>query len=1204
MHASSGNYNIDNALYTMADSLVFNWVSSYLIGSVPNIREIISKKKDVESRINECYQKALKRWTDNDFLRDMVPDDVATVDSLREYLTKRKGDYPSDYKRLLEIWADELRKDAICYNFIQETKLDKIADEVTSIKQSQKNISSKLDNVLTYDQFTDVIAQIMTSRNTSRLEVFIKTLIGETIYPLVECLKVKSALEIIESIESQCDDLLKSNLALRSDLLYLKGKALRYIDNARAENCCHEAYQISPTDEEKIIDEIKRVIRVEGFVAAKSLVESLPRSNSFRVAYEVSQSPDPEVEFMSHSEIKMNVSVKQEIAELMTKCGKNNIGFLYNDADCPCPSTLSYSNISEWMYAITFRRIPIASFLKINRDNVDDEYKHAFETTVKFLNLLNETDIGDAFPVVDMLHCYWGYLIDGQQSWLTKYQGIDREKLGEQKQIYLLYEICMLRMSGRTDEAFDALNKMSDSEDRTVADLSILIGHDYEDDKFIIWGLQHAKDKGIVISSFTSLLLASCLNPENVQVLDGCIQELSFDNPIEKELLIQLCNLAKGTEIDVSQFRDKTDSLSDEHTAYAALLMNKAGDSELAVKILTPRVDENTLDIRTRIFMEVLSSKSQYHPHLYRLLQASRIRGVYHVDLLKKEAQLASKMADYSGAFEVMEILFKKCPNEQDIRFNYAIIWLRSGHPLNEEMKHLIEDLVLEDVDKIAYLYRVLAETNNLEYSAEFLYKRCVSSDVDELKHLFFCESTAGYIAKVVSGELDEIVPGVCVLLRFMGRPKAVIVKDNTNLGRALLGKKKGDKVLILDEEYDVVSIHPYYFKLHADYLDEVMINGGNDRMTPFKIDEDNILESLENVIKQFSPDSLNYEHKKKKLLEDYEAGNIPYLHLIEEPDVIGGYYKGLFTNFKYRVPFAYSSMRTVDSITGDSKFVIELSSLLLLFEFSNQSGYIPNTKPIIPHFVYEYLKSKKTYLGYHVSFPFYEAIGQGKIKRFSNNVAEDIQLRMQALIEWIEANCVIVKNEEALAINEARSNDSELSALFQHTVSFLIRKDAHYVLISDEPYYSKLKVSFPTMSTEVFVRLFDADQYNSLMNFMFRCDIMGSLLTKDIIIDEYNKLQAGQENKSAEIIECISGNPLQFQVVLDASMHLSKDAEKYEKIESYITNMFESCLRIMPEEFYSSQEWQHLMVLLSLPVKGYDIVKRCVLTSMQKVLS
>jgi len=1188
----------------MVDSLFLNWVSSYLIGSIPNIREILSEKKDIESRINVCYQKALKKWTDNEILREMVPEEIPTVDSLREFLTQRKDDYPSEYKRLIEIWADELRKDSICYNFIQETKLDKIVEDVSLVKESQGQISTKLDNLLTLEQFNAAITQMTNLGNAVRLKGFIKNLINDTIFPLIESLKVKSALEIIESIEKQCKDLLQSDIELRSDLLCLKGKALRYIDQERAEDCFHDAYQLTPTDELKIIAEIKRVIRVHGFDSANYLVQCLPQDNLFRVAFEVSQSSDPEGEFELYPEIKTNVSVKQEIAELMTKCGKNSIDFLYNDTDCSCPATLSYSNIAEWMYAITFRRVLVASFLKINRDNVDDKYKHAFETTEKFLNLLNETDIRDAFPIVNMLHCYWGILIDGEQSWLTKYQSINVEQLGDQNQVYRFYEICMLLISGRIEDAFDSISRMSDSEDRTVVDLSILIGHDYENDEFVIWGLKQARDKGIMISPFASLILASYLNPDNVDAVSVFISELAFENQIEKDIIIQLCNLAKGTDVDVSSFRDKTDSLSDELTAYAAMLMNKAGDNELAVKILTPRVDETTLDIRTHIFIDVLSSKPQHHPHLYRLLRDNRKRGVHHVYLLKKEAQLASKLADYSGAFEVMEILFNECPNDNDIRCNYAIMWLRSGRPLNEEIKHLIEELALEDVEKIAYMYRTLAETNNLEYSAEFLYKRCVSSDIDELKHLFFSESTAGYIAKIVSRELDEIVPGVCVLLRFKGRPKAIIVKDNTNLGRTLLGKKKGDRVVVLDEEYDVVSIHPYYFKLHADYLDEVMINGGNDRMTPFKIDEDNILESLENAIKQFSPDSLNYEQKKKKLLEDYEAGNIPYLHLIEEPDVIGGYYKGLFTNFKYRVPVAYSSMRTVDSITEISKFVIELPSLLLLFEFSNQSGYIPNTKPIIPHFVYEYLKSKKTYLGYHVSFPFYEAVGQGRIKRFSNDVAEDIQLRMHALIEWIEANCVIVKNEEALAINDARNNDSELSVLFQHTISFLIRKDAHYVLISDEPYYSKQNVSIPTVSTEVFVRLFDAEQYNSLMNFMFRCNIMGSLLTKDIIIDEYNKFQAGQENKSAEIIECISGNPLQFQVVLDASMHLSKDAEKYEKIESYITNMFESCLRIMPEEFYSSQEWKNLIVMLSLPLKGYDIVKRCVLSARQKILS
>ena len=122
-----------------------------------------------------------------------------------------------------------------------------------------------------------------------------------------------------------------------------------------------------------------------------------------------------------------------------------------------------------------------------------------------------------------------------------------------------------------------------------------------------------------------------------------------------------------------------------------------------------------------------------------------------------------------------------------------------------------------------------------------FLHDKTVALGDDQLKHLFFGESTTGYIAKVVSAELDEVTPGVCVILRYRDRPKALIVRENTPLGKALLGKKKGDVLTLLRDEYEIISIHSYLYKLNADYLDEVIINGGNERMMPFFIDENNI---------------------------------------------------------------------------------------------------------------------------------------------------------------------------------------------------------------------------------------------------------------------------------------------------------------------------------------------------------------------------
>ena len=98
-------------------------------------------------------------------------------------------------------------------------------------------------------------------------------------------------------------------------------------------------------------------------------------------------------------------------------------------------------------------------------------------------------------------------------------------------------------------------------------------------------------------------------------------------------------------------------------------------------------------------------------------------------------------------------------------------------------------------------------------------------------------------------------------------------------------------------------------------------------------------------------------------------------------------------------------------------------------------------------------------------------------------------------------------------------------------------------------------------------------------------------------------------ENKKAEVTLLVgylheAGDTVVAGSAYEEAVFENVLNQKYEKIESYITNMFESCLRIMPEEFYSSQEWKNLIVLLSLPLKGYDIVKRCVLSARQKILS
>ena len=1183
----------------IVDSVVFGWVTSYLLGSLPTIKDVLSGNKDVDKRIMDCYQSALKKWCPNSIIREKVRERFTSIESLREYMLSKPKDEEYGVDRLLHLWSDQLRNDPICYNYILETKVDRISEGVQEVNNAITQVDLQMNRRL------DQLAEMMQSGNKDRLKGFLRSFIDESIVPLIECLKVKTALSVLESIERLCVDVLQSESALLSELKYLKGKSLRYLNPKQAIDCFHEAFLLSPDEESYIVTEIRNCLNKNDREGARSLMAKLQPNNMYRQAVEIVLSDDPECQYSLSLDLKNNSVAKQEICELMMLNGQQEIDFLFESGIAKdSPYVLSYSNLKEWLYLISCHRMAISSVLIVHRDRCGDKYRNAYDLVNRFVNLLSDTDLKDAFPVISLLYHYWGYLIDGEKSRIREYQRIDKSAIGDQKQIFRLYEICMLQMSGETEEAFAIICDMSNSVDQSVIDLSLLIGHDYRNDDYIRFALIQARDNKIALNSFASSILACYLDHNNVTIVSEFIDSLIFINHVEKDLLRQLCNFAKKEPVDISSFKDETDTLTDELTAFAALLMAKAGEDELAVKILSPRVDEQLLDLKARVFIDVLSVNSYHHPHLYRILQDNRKRGTYQIDLLKKEAHLASLLADYTGAFEVLEILHRECPYDEEVSVNYINAWLRSGKPLSSKLVHLIEKLDITSPERVRFIYASLVETNNVEYAATFLHDKTIALDDDQLKHLFFGESTTGYIAKVVSTELDEVTSGVCVILRYKDRPKSIIVKETTPLGKALLGKKKGDFVTVLRDEYEIISIHSHLYKLHADYLDEVMTNGGNERMMPFFIDENNVLESFENAIKQFSPESCNYEEQRQKKIDEYKKGNIPYSHLIEIPDVIGGYYKGLFTSFEYKVPFAYLSFDIVSQISDNSRFVLELPSLLLLYEFSNKSGYNPKIKPIVSNVLYEYIKYKKTFLNYHISFPFYEAIRFGSIYRFSEDVSEDIQLRMHALVAWIDANCQIVSNEEALAIEETRSNDSELSRLFQHTISFLMRKDANYVLISDETYYSRIIHSLPTISSEIFVKLFNEDSYKAFLNFMFDCHIRGASLTEQIIIDEYKKLEAGGENRFTEVIDSIKSNPISFQAVLSASISLASEKEDTEILTNALTDLFESSFVILDHEFFKSQEWQNLITILSFPIKGYDVVKKCVENAKRKLLS
>lgn len=96
-------------------SILWGFIASYLAGSLPSLREIISTKDKttLDERIEQCYQTALKRWCADDAVRQRIAHKYFNdLNQLKElYLTEEWEKKGAILNSLAQLWTEELSKD-------------------------------------------------------------------------------------------------------------------------------------------------------------------------------------------------------------------------------------------------------------------------------------------------------------------------------------------------------------------------------------------------------------------------------------------------------------------------------------------------------------------------------------------------------------------------------------------------------------------------------------------------------------------------------------------------------------------------------------------------------------------------------------------------------------------------------------------------------------------------------------------------------------------------------------------------------------------------------------------------------------------------------------------------------------------------------------------------------------------------------------
>ena len=73
------------------DDVAVSFAVSYIAGYIPTLTNWLSRNKDFENRWNDCYNKALNKWTINDGIKDHLSNRMySCLSELKDYLLTKQ----------------------------------------------------------------------------------------------------------------------------------------------------------------------------------------------------------------------------------------------------------------------------------------------------------------------------------------------------------------------------------------------------------------------------------------------------------------------------------------------------------------------------------------------------------------------------------------------------------------------------------------------------------------------------------------------------------------------------------------------------------------------------------------------------------------------------------------------------------------------------------------------------------------------------------------------------------------------------------------------------------------------------------------------------------------------------------------------------------------------------------------------------------
>ena len=1029
------------------------------------------------------------------------------------------------------------------------------------------------------------------SSTQEELDKILKHILKEVIPSLLNTFQAEMTKGILDAIQqkAECGD-------AETQSLYWFNKA-HYAsvtnDINTAHSLYHKAYQLTPESVECIEHEIRYLFYKKNVNDAVELSHQLPENHHLRIAVRVVCSEDMKAAYIAlDDEQQASILLRYNIIALSEQLGKDHRWVCY-EKDPRIPESLTEHNLHEWLYALSCYRNQLGEIIYLTDELIAEKKDiliKAFEVADKFMFQADQTCIHNQLTTLEVYFCYWGYLLHRKEHLAQRLQNIKIEKESPLRFLHVLMQSSILSLQGKYSDSYNLIKRANFSPSDVLFHLMVSLTGAAKNSEYLLdfLGSECMKVYSVPSSEAGHLAnLSGLLSPDSFkEVLDVC----RFSDSNDKRYLNDIAAMQKGENIDLSNYSETIDQLSDDSVAFVAQMLFHNGQKELAYKALRSRKEKPSGAFCKQIYDMLIEQDPQRRSEHFETLKSLYLNDTRMTDLqLRQLHNYAVSLTDYELAYSVAKVLWDK-HSEDEITLTSLLISLSKIHPEQiQDWLTAVEHQEFTDIRNIENTYTILATSGYLLDAMEFLYQHTLRLNDDELNAFYFDQTLRGFVESIAN-HCDDVVTEDSYVLYENADGERICKKPSPTsaLGKALLDRKVGDQVQVqLTGEslnLKIIRIGNKYNYLHYCIIHDIQESGGNRYFTPFRIDLDQspngIVKQFEEIISQMSGDQESPEEQERRLTQEYMNGEICLLQMIPEYDLLGYYYKYLFSEFKVKIaPMNLQKTNLSPLLSQSPDYVLDFSSLILLYEFALKEDMHYSRKFLLPSFIRQVVD---TYYKHHQvisSLPLYQTIQNGNLKRLDEHIWVDIDMRLKGLLQWIDDNCKIVCSPDNLNIPHPK-NGSVIYEIIRHTgVECIPRPNEMRVLLCDDNYpFLFFHGTLPTATAEMYIyEVEGVEAGERFSRFLCRSHCIGACVPYKYIVEQYALYEAGKDNQFDEIIESFTTNYDINNAIISCRFLLVSHKDTQLCLAS-IRRVLRSAFSSVPIEFFTEDAWDMLL--------------------------